>query len=476
VTIIESQKTNSRISEVTARKCLAILQQFITKNNRYVGDAFRIVGEAAKQIISKLDLDEDTLLKFEERMGEARIELLKDKEAGTQEKVESYKYSIERIFTTIEKRFSPMYNLTEEYQYFPLTDKNWIFRDEIIRLGLTYKDNLSLRERIVHLLDQFIETQNDLYPESDIENIVKELSGLGDVLMKNGNGPSFGHTGNAVDIKILDAYRALEEGKMDDVIKNVEDAIRMLVEVDFDVLDHNSFPVADMVNQVKTAVTVLEKLKFNNRAAENMLLMLRLLKEKINGLDLKFILGTNSDIGMLKNLPFGIKERKRYELRYNKWRLSGAQIELLNRYCCEMNKKYPNLIKIAGDVEDWNCIFKIACLDDAGVKFGEGKIKVEGDEVLDDCTLRVIGLLNIAFAASNIPFKTEQDNMNKYSPLIAYIKTQYKSITGVELFIPDSPIDMRKALTEIIIPMPRRIDLEEAEKLNKFAEQLLTSA
>ena len=108
--------------------------------------------------------------------------------------------------------------------------------------------------------------------------------------------PHFGHSGNQVDKQFIEAQLAIQNGNLAEAQKEVQEAIRLLREENFDKLDTSGFPVADMVNQTEVAIWVLEQLQTNNLANNEALELLKQLKAGINGLELKQTLGYRSDL------------------------------------------------------------------------------------------------------------------------------------------------------------------------------------
>lgn len=68
--------------------------------------------------------------------------------------------------------------------------------------------------------------------------------------------------------------------------------------------------------------------------------------------------------------------------------------------------------------------------------------------------------------------------MNKYLPIISYIKNQYREIIGEELAVPDSPNDIIKVIRRIVLALPKSIkkSIKEIEEYNKLAKIALTAA
>jgi hypothetical protein len=74
-------------------------------------------------------------------------------------------------------------------------------------------------------------------------------------------------------------------------------------------------------------------------------------------------------------------------------------------------------------------------------------------------------MLNIAIASAGVPDNLSKEDVDKYRPVTAYIKNQYKSILGEELAIPDDPEEILKVIRRIVLGLPKsmRMNLEEKE-------------
>ncbi len=97
---------------------------------------------------------------------------------------------------------------------------------------------------------------------------------------------------------------------------------------------------------------------------------------------------------------------------------------------------------------------------------------------LKDYLLRMVGILNIALASSNIPGNLTREEADKYMPIIEYVKSQYKAILGSELAIPNSFEEMLKTLRYIILDLPKslRVDYKNIEEYNDSAKKALMAA
>ena len=87
-------------------------------------------------------------------------------------------------------------------------------------------------------------------------------------------------------------------------------------------------------------------------------------------------------------------------------------------------------------------------------------------------------MVNIALAASNIPDNLSQEEIDKYRPLISYIKDQYRLILGEELTIPGDPDGIMEIIRRIVLSLPRsmRTNPDRVNEYNRLAKEALTAA
>lgn len=169
-----------------------------------------------------------------------------------------------------------------------------------------------------------------------------------------------------------------------------------------------------------------------------------------------------------------------YEIRYGARRLSESQQEVVKAYIELLKSKVSNpnniiAVPFMDDGRDY--IFKILCKRNNRDVIGEGRVGIDTEGELGSYPLCVIGMLNIAFAASNIPNNMEGECPEKYIPLIQFIRNQYAEITGEKLELPNITAEgLFDALRNIKLPEPQKVDLDTAEELDHLAKQLLASA
>ena len=96
-------------------------------------------------------------------------------------------------------------------------------------------------------------------------------------------------------------------------------------------------------------------------------------------------------------------------------------------------------------------------------KIGEGRVYIdEYDERKDGEALRLIGMLNMAFLASQIPNNTPPDEIGKYEPLLDIIKKQFRELSGIDpasdkLLITAEGIRI-KLPRSVVIPLDKSVD------------------
>ena len=193
------------------------------------------------------------------------------------------------------------------------------------------------------------------------------------------------------------------------------------------------------------------------------------------------------DIGMMNRLSTDLiysqlHEDRTYEVKYDTSRLTTSQIEIIEEYVrlLQLRSSNSNSIKlrpfssIQGSKES---LIAVYC---TGKNFkGEGHVDVTiPDGELKDYLLRITGMINIALASSNIPDNLSREEVDKYRPIMSYIKNQYKAILGEELAIPDSPEDILKVIRRIVLGLPKsmRMNTNQIEEYNRLAKEALTAA
>ncbi|MCR4337817.1 MAG: hypothetical protein NUV91_08445, partial [Candidatus Omnitrophica bacterium] len=100
--------------------------------------------------------------------------------------------------------------------------------------------------------------------------------------------PEFGFGGNAVDGEIVLAQRAAEAGNFDEVQRHIEQAIRLMRDVDFEAME-GGYPVADMINpsQYEIAKDVIRRLIADREPTPEIEEFYLALQEDKNGEELK---------------------------------------------------------------------------------------------------------------------------------------------------------------------------------------------
>lgn len=178
-----------------------------------------------------------------------------------------------------------------------------------------------------------------------------------------------------------------------------------------------------------------------------------------------------------------LQERRTYAVRYDEARLSLSQRGLIKRYIELLQKKSSARIvarPFSGADGSGKALVSVTCEGDNFNGTGEVDVAVSGG-ALGDNLLRVVGLVNIALASSNIPknfSELPRPEREKYLPLIGYIGKQCASITGQAYPLPDDPAELAKAVHRITLRLPPavRLSIDVIERYNALALQALIAA
>jgi len=190
-----------------------------------------------------------------------------------------------------------------------------------------------------------------------------------------------------------------------------------------------------------------------------------------------------SVIVLLADLLYSqLRENRNYEIKYDASRLTTSQIEIIEEYVrlLQIRSSNPNSIKLRPFSSAQGSKESLIAVYCTGKDFkGEGHVDVvipNGE--LKEYLLRVAGMVNIALASSNIPDNLSREDVDKYRPIMSYIKNQYKAILGEELAIPDSPEDILKVIRRIVLGLPKslRMNTSQIEEFNRLAKAALTAA
>ncbi len=168
-----------------------------------------------------------------------------------------------------------------------------------------------------------------------------------------------------------------------------------------------------------------------------------------------------------------------YKIKYDISRLSPEQLELVEIYAKVLRKrsKSNNTIRLnpfssekTSDKNKALPLFSVSCYID-NKSLGESNIFVtpeKGD--IKDYILRIPGLLNIAFASSNIETNlTETEIESEYGPLIGFIKTQCILILGEEHFTNNIVTDIKN----IRLILPKVYKHNYVETINEYNRETI---
>jgi len=191
-----------------------------------------------------------------------------------------------------------------------------------------------------------------------------------------------------------------------------------------------------------------------------------------NGIKQNDITRDKENIETLANeLMFSqLEDGRIYEIRYDAARLRDYRIEAgIDDEVSpeELLKQYVNLLKVrAKDPENiqlikcsgkkMDSLISVRSFEDPAKKklIGKGAVDVEGE--MAGRPLRLVGMLNMALAASNIPVDIEPARISEYSGLVSFIQRQFRDLTGREL----SREDLLTAIRHIVLPAAEPIPVE----------------
>ncbi|MCK5450720.1 MAG: hypothetical protein KAI70_03010 [Candidatus Omnitrophica bacterium] len=189
----------------------------------------------------------------------------------------------------------------------------------------------------------------------------------------------------------------------------------------------------------------------------------------------------------LGEVKWALKQGRTYNVRYDTSRLSESQQKVVEAYIDVLRDRFGEetkigLIKTKRSKKD--PIISIKCEEDVDFSGGWGHVYVEVpyDGDIENYLLRVTGMMNIAFAASNIPsaLGEEERLYAEYSDIIAYIKRQYRSIMGEGLDLDEGQglSTVLKQLRNIKLLLPKfyKMPVEKIREYNDLARKHLTFA
>lgn len=188
-------------------------------------------------------------------------------------------------------------------------------------------------------------------------------------------------------------------------------------------------------------------------------------------------------IVLVRDLVYSqLQEGRAYEIKYDISRLTPSQINIIETYLklLKQNSANPGNIKLKPFSSAQGSRESLIAVYCEGRNFkGEGHVDVsipEGE--LKDYILRITGMVNIALASSNVPQGVSSQDIDRYMPIISYIRNQYKEITGRDFIIPDGIEDMLKLIRNIVVGLPAalRRDASEIERYNTLAKEALIAA
>lgn len=193
-------------------------------------------------------------------------------------------------------------------------------------------------------------------------------------------------------------------------------------------------------------------------------------------------------------IPVELEKGRIYEIRYDSARLREYQrnagiseefspeallkayIQCLQmRVSCKDPEEAKEMIKLIecptrGSVEQ--NLISVTCYGDKSKTqvIGESHVNIKGN--LQGQVLRIVGMLNMALTASNIPNGISSSQLNEYNHLINLIQSQYKEITGKEL----SSEELLQAIRLIELPDATPIPISNIEEYYRLTIKQLQQA
>ncbi|MDD5439968.1 MAG: class I SAM-dependent methyltransferase [Candidatus Omnitrophica bacterium] len=186
-----------------------------------------------------------------------------------------------------------------------------------------------------------------------------------------------------------------------------------------------------------------------------------------------------------------MREKRTYTIKYDTARLSHSQGSLIEEYCRLLERHAertgsPVEVKLrpfnsgAGGKES---LIAVYC---AGENFtGEGHVDIDKGVDPAHYLLRLSIMLNIAFAASNIPAGAAGDQALtprafdiKYGHIVRFIERQYRIFTGKSLGLPQDVSGIVAAIQRVNMELPPiyKLPLKLIEEYNERAQLTLRNA
>lgn len=103
---------------------------------------------------------------------------------------------------------------------------------------------------------------------------------------------------------------------------------------------------------------------------------------------------------------------------------------------------------------------------------GKGCVDIEGEELDKYSTVKILEMVNMAFAIANIPIEQMPGEIDQYNILISFIQNQYKGLTGKEISLKD----ILRPDRIIILPPAKSIPPEELREYYELTVQQLRQA
>ena len=171
----------------------------------------------------------------------------------------------------------------------------------------------------------------------------------------------------------------------------------------------------------------------------------------------------------------GMEEGREYMIRYDKSRIRMPEQEsLIKEYARLLSKKGGTKVRVIGNKEliaenGQKALISVECRKEQDV-IGSGQVDIKIEEgTLEENLLRLVGMINIALAASGIPDGEDMlpaAFLTEYGRIIGFIERQYKSIVNEDFQLWGTGYKMVKMIKHItlLLPKPHRRDSQELSR------------
>ncbi|MEA3488815.1 MAG: class I SAM-dependent methyltransferase [Candidatus Omnitrophota bacterium] len=169
-----------------------------------------------------------------------------------------------------------------------------------------------------------------------------------------------------------------------------------------------------------------------------------------------------------------------YRIKYDESRLDEDQIRIIRLYAEILEKKSSakfRLIPFSREKGSTESLIAIYRTGKGGNGEGHIDVVLPEERFLAEYSLRIITMLNMAIAASNIPDIADNEQLERYNSLIRYIYQHCETITGHKFTVPTSLEELLNSIRWIILDLPEsgRMPFSEIVEYNELAIEALTA-